>query len=307
MSFRDETRQHRGPAPERLDRALRRLYPNASWSSIRRLVTSGKVSVSGRVVLDPATSVSAAETIGIRMSAPRPSREPELPDGAIVFVDAHVVVVDKPAGVSTVPFREGERGALSDLVAQRLARRERRRQAPLGIVHRIDKETSGLLVFARTLAAQRALKQQFRFHTVHRRYLAIVHGRPKAATLSSRLVRDRGDGLRGSTDNPKLGRPATTHVVPRRNLGPATLVECALETGRTHQIRIQLSEAGHPLVGERVYVRDYRGELLPAPRVMLHAAELGFDHPATGRPLRFVAEPPPDFRELVASLACAAG
>jgi 23S rRNA pseudouridine1911/1915/1917 synthase len=211
-------------------------------------------------------------------------------------------VVDKPAGTSSVPFDASERDSLDQLTAELLERRERRRSVELGIVHRLDKETSGLIVFSRTLGAKRHLKQQFRFHTAHRRYLAIAHGELGAGTHHSRLVRDRGDGLRGSTDNPTLGRAATTHVKPLRILRGATLLECSLETGRTHQIRIHLSEAGHPLVGERVYVRDFHGELIAAPRVMLHAAELGFTHPTTGQTLGFSTPAPADFQALLASL-----
>lgn len=157
-------------------------------------------------------------------------------------------------------------------------------------------------MFARSLAAKRQLKQQFRVHSVHRRYVALVNGALGSRTLRSRLVKDRGDGLRGSTSNPKLGQIAVTHVRPRETLAGATLVECRLETGRTHQIRIQLSEAGHPIVGERVYVRDYARPLIDAPRLMLHAAELGFLHPATGRPLRFSEALPADMQAVLERL-----
>jgi 23S rRNA pseudouridine1911/1915/1917 synthase len=168
-----------------------------------------------------------------------------------------------------------------------------RREAPLGIVHRIDKETSGLVVFARTLAAKRDLKQQFRIHTVRRRYRALAHGQVPERSISSRLVQDRGDGLRGSTNNPKLGRVATTHVRPLEALQGATFIECQLETGRTHQIRIHLAEAGSPLLGERVYSKNFPHPLLSAPRLMLHAQELGFVHPVTGKHLDF-EEPLPE-------------
>ena len=302
MPFRGP-REHVATAPpRRLDRVLRELDPAASWSTLRRLIESGKLLVDGARVLDPGAIVEPGARIELRMNAPRPERDAALPDTAIVYRDAHVVVVNKPAGVSTVPFEEGERGALSDLVHAWLARHDKRREPPLAVVHRLDRETSGLVLFARTKAAQKALKQQFRFHTTHRRYLAIAHGIVEPRTLSSRLVRDRGDGLRGSTENPKLGRLATTHVTPREPLRGATLVECRLETGRTHQIRIHLAESGHPLVGERVYVREYAGPVLDASRLMLHAAELGFAHPATGRPMSFSVPPPGDFAERLASL-----
>jgi len=251
-------------------------------------------------VLEPTARVRPQAVLELFPNARRPDLSPRLADDAIVYVDTHVVVVHKPAGVSSVPF-ENERGTLDDLVERWLAARDGARRSPLGIVHRIDKETSGLLVFARTLAAKRELKNRFRFHDVDRRYWAVAHGSVRAATLSSRLVQDRGDGRRGSTDNPRLGRESITHVKPLRPLVGATLVECRLETGRTHQIRIHLAEAGHPLVGERVYSKGYRGTLLQAPRILLHAFELGFDHPATGKPLHFEAEMPSDMREWIAA------
>jgi 23S rRNA pseudouridine1911/1915/1917 synthase len=161
-------------------------------------------------------------------------------------------------------------------------------------------------VFARTLSALRALKNQFRFHTVHRRYRAIAHGALDDRTFSSRLVQDRGDGRRGSTHNPKLGRLAITHVKLLEALAGASLLECRLETGRTHQIRIHLSEAGHPLLGERVYNKGFRGVLLPAPRLMLHAMELGIRHPDTERELTFVQQLPDDMLAVLAALRAGA-
>jgi 23S rRNA pseudouridine1911/1915/1917 synthase len=298
--------EHRIPpaAPvRRLDRVLRELFPRSSWNALRKLVTTGKVSVDGRTQTDPAASVAGGSTVALRLATPRPRAEPRLPRDRLIHADGHLVVVDKPAGVSSVPFEEGERDALTDLARALLAEREGKLRAPLGVVHRLDRATSGLIVLARTLAAKRELKQQFRFHTVRRRYLAVVSGRIGARTLHSRLVRDRGDGLRGSSDNPKLGRPATTHVRPKQLLAGATLIECALETGRTHQIRIHLAEAGHPVVGEKVYARGLPGDRLEAPRLMLHAAELGFVHPATGKRLSFTSPMPEDMRELVRRLA----
>jgi 23S rRNA pseudouridine1911/1915/1917 synthase len=190
-----------------------------------------------------------------------------------------------------------------------LAKRDKSRgrqggRAPLGVVHRLDKETSGVMVFTRTLEAKKHLSQQFREHTVERRYLALVHGRmERPVVLESYLLEDRGDGLRGSArGTTKGGQRAVTHVKPKRQLQGATLVECRLETGRTHQIRIHLSEAGHPLVGERVYIRNYAGPRLEAPRMMLHAAALGFIHPVDEEPMAFDAPLPADFERVLAAL-----
>jgi 23S rRNA pseudouridine1911/1915/1917 synthase len=268
-----------------------------SWGAARKLIESGKVSVDGRRQLDPTAAVREGASVTVTMAAPKPRAESPVAGDDIVYVDSHVVVVKKPAGISTVPFDERETGTLSELVHALLKRRGGP-VAELSIVHRIDKETSGLVLFARTLAAKRALKQQFRFHSVERRYVALAHGAVRAATHRSRLVKDRGDGRRGSTDNPVLGRDSVTHVKPLEALTGATMIECRLETGRTHQIRIHLAESGHPLVGERVYDRNYRGERIEAPRLMLHAFELGFEHPTTGKPMHF-EEPLPDDMESV--------
>jgi 23S rRNA pseudouridine1911/1915/1917 synthase len=157
-------------------------------------------------------------------------------------------------------------------------------------------------VFARSIAAKKLLANQLRFHTMHRRYLAIAHGAVAARRIESRLVADRGDGLRGSTRLPGAGQLAVTHVEPVEPLRGATLVACRLETGRTHQIRIHLSEAGHPIVGEKVYVRGFAGPYIAAPRVMLHAAELGFVHPGTGREVRFEDPLPADMEAVLAKL-----
>jgi 23S rRNA pseudouridine1911/1915/1917 synthase len=146
---------------------------------------------------------------------------------------------------------------------------------------------------------------------VERRYLALVHGELKdARSIETHLIRDRGDGLRGSYGRfrrprgplPRDAQRASTHVRPLEPLRGATLVECRIETGRQHQIRIHLSELGHPVIGEAVYIRDYTGERIDAPRTMLHAAVLGFAHPSDGRPMRFEQPAPADFQALLAKL-----
>jgi 23S rRNA pseudouridine1911/1915/1917 synthase len=294
-----------------LDRLLRELHPGASWSAVRALVSSGKVQVGGGVERDPTRRVAAGDEVVLRMRA---ERRPTTDRVELMHVDRHLVVVAKPAGMNSVPYQEkgveapraSQRSAAdSDVLSVQVERALRRRgagqSAPLGVVHRLDRETSGVLVFARTLAAKRELKQQFRVHNIDRRYLALVQGAPDNVTISSRLVKDRGDGLRGSTEDPTLGRVATTHVRVLERLPGMSYVECRLETGRTHQIRIHLSERGNPVLGERVYVRDYPGPVLAAPRLMLHATELGFDHPATGERLRFELPAPEDMQRVLAA------
>ena len=289
-----------GSGEKPLDRWLRELLPGKSWNDVRRLARTGKIFVDGVPLLDPTRLVAAGAEVELRQNAPRATRTPSLPRSAILHLDAQVVVVEKPAGISTVPYDEQERGTLDQLVMETIS--ERGRRAPLGIVHRIDKETSGVVVFARTLAAKQALKNQFRFHSVARRYVAIAHGDVTGGTIKSRLVADRGDGRRGSTDNEELGREAVTHVKWLESLRGASLLECRLETGRTHQIRIHLAERGHPLLGERVYSKNYRGELIAAPRLMLHARELAFDHPTNGQRLTFETPLPQDMQAVLATL-----
>ncbi|HEV8244417.1 MAG TPA: RluA family pseudouridine synthase [Polyangiaceae bacterium] len=284
-----------------LDRLLRELCPGKSWNEVRRLVKSGKVSVDGKTVLEPTLRLNAGAEVALRMSAPRPGRPGALDPGVIVYADTHLVVVRKPPGISTVPYEEDETGTLDELVRVLLKRRTGP-EGPLRIVHRLDKETSGLIMFARSLSAQRELKQQFRVHSVRRRYLALAHGNVPGATHKSRLLRDRGDGVRGSTRHRELGREAITHVKVVERLSGATYIECQLETGRTHQIRIHLSEAGHPLLGERLYVRGYPGPIIAAPRLMLHARELGFRHPITGQTLLFEEPLPEDMARMLEQL-----
>jgi 23S rRNA pseudouridine1911/1915/1917 synthase len=294
--------KYRAPVDAPLDRVLRALFPGTPWSRARRAIESGKVNVDGAQVLEPSRPIREGAVVEIRLRARSPRDAGELGADAIVHTDAALVVVRKPAGMSTVPYEPDEAGALSDLVRAALRQRERRAIPPLGVVHRIDKETSGLVLFARTLAAKRLLKQQFRVHSVHRRYLAIARGLVDAGRFESRLVEDRGDGRRGSTKNPKLGRVAVTLVRPLEQLQGATLLECRLETGRTHQIRIHLSEAGHPLLGERVYDRRDAAVRMSAPRLMLHAAELGFAHPSSGRSMSFSSPLPDDMERVLADL-----
>jgi 23S rRNA pseudouridine1911/1915/1917 synthase len=214
-----------------------------------------------------------------------------------LHVDRHVVVVDKPTGIPTVPFDEAERRSLVRIVSREL------RGQRLHVVQRLDAGTSGVLVFARTELAREVIKAQLRTHSVEREYLAVCHGRiDRPTTLRSFLVADRGDRRRGSARGSDRGRLAVTHVEPRRPLGGATLVACRLETGRTHQIRIHLAEAGHPLLGERVYVKGFERRPLPAPRLALHAHRLAFDHPEGGRRMTFVSPLPPDLVGLIGSL-----
>lgn len=296
-----------------LDAALRAALA-LTWGQARALIATGKVQVAGVVVTEPTRHVRAGTRVDVDPAAPQPGQV-ALERERLVLVDAQVVVVDKPAGVATIPFDPGgmarslakKRGAGDEITLDARVRAALKKrgsgsaQPNLGVVHRLDKETTGLLVFARTFVAKKLLSAQFRAHSITREYLALVHGSPRGGTMRSHLVDDRGDGLRGSIERTprRVPRPdaqlAVTHVAVVERLEGATLVRCTLETGRTHQIRVHLAEAGAPLLGERVYVRGYRGAVVPAPRVMLHAARLGFDHPTSGERVELESELPADF------------
>jgi 23S rRNA pseudouridine1911/1915/1917 synthase len=296
---------------------LRDWQAGASWSQVRRLVQKRRVMVSGNICVDEARRLRVGDVVKIlAQSAPR---LPQASDVQMEYVDQHVCVVIKPAGINTNREAADERvrrpqyqPSVAELLPKLLSRSEPRGRWPRSLpgpvfaVHRLDRDTGGLLVFARSKRAERHLAQQFRRHTVHRRYLAVVVGRVEAQTIETRLVRDRGDGRRGSTSHPGLGRRAVTHIQPLEHLDGYTLIECRLETGRTHQIRIHLAELGHPLCGEKVYNRPLGGRPLPdrsgAPRIALQAVELGFEHPLTGRELHFECPWPPDLELWLAGL-----
>ena len=298
----------------RLDAVARTLF-ELSWGETRRLVARGKVFVDGEAGTDPERPVAEGSEIELRREAPRRRAGLDLGPERVVHLDRDIAVVDKPPGLSTVPYERGEHGVLVDLV-RRHVRRVESGSLPRGVlpalhvVQRLDRGTSGLLVFARNATAARSLREQLLARSVRRRYLAVAHGRVATATYRTHVVKDRGDGLRGSREtarsprrrDDRRGKLAVTHVEAKAELRGATLLECRLETGRTHQIRVHLSEAGHPLVGETIYLRGYDGPVIEATRLMLHAAELAFVHPATGQAVRFEREMPEDMALLVRAL-----
>jgi 23S rRNA pseudouridine1911/1915/1917 synthase len=297
---------------------LRSRLGSPSWKQVRKLVLTRHVTLNGNLCLDSARRLRPGEVVKL-LPAPA-ALPPRVEDVRIHFIDPHIIVVEKPAGMTTLrhpeerfwPARRKQlQPTLDEILPKLIARMQNRRRTPRGLprirmVHRLDRETSGLLVVARTFEAQQSLVQQFRTHAIHRRYLAIAAGRVPAQTIRTRLVRDRGDGRRGSSPDPNVGQEAVTHVRPLETGPDYTLVECQLETGRTHQIRIHLSEIGHPLIGEKVYLAAKGGPspatLVGAPRHALHAAELGFAHPITGRRLVFKSPLPPDLAEVLARL-----
>lgn len=279
------------PQPVRLIQYFRER--GLSNREARRLLESGKVYLGQGPTADPNRDIDPAE-VSIRENAPRVRVGR---DALVLHRDRHLAVVLKPAGMLSVPAR----GRRSARVLLREVGRALGRVYP---VHRLDEQTSGLMLVARTEECQRALKELFFEHRVERGYLALVRGRfpREPRTVRSVLVRNRGDGLRGSGPPGSAdGRPAVTSLRLVELLGPrASLVAAQLETGRTHQVRIHLAEAGHPVLGDRLYGGRARQA---APRLALHAAGLGLVHPVTGEKLAFELPLPDDLARLRRDLA----
>lgn len=311
-------------ADRTLTAVLRDRLPGKSWSEVRRLIRSRQIMVDGNLCLDAGRRLRGTEVLKLLEHPTAPPARAD--DVRIQFLDAHLIVVEKPARLTSVRHAE-ERGwsarrkqaqpTLEDLLPQIIAKKSARGQRgrrggppgklpPVHPVHRLDRDTSGLMAFARTKQAEQHLARQFRQHSTGRRYLAIARGDVAEQTIVSYLVRDRGDGRRGSTHVPDLGRRAVTHVRPIERLGEYTLIECRLETGRTHQIRIHLAELGNPLCGEAVYHKPVSGpapsDESGAPRLALHAAELELEHPISGERLRFEMPLPDDLEAFLRQL-----
>jgi 23S rRNA pseudouridine1911/1915/1917 synthase len=300
--------------------ALRSRLPGQSWKQVRQLIEARHAKVNGELCLDPARRLKEGEIVELLS---RPAPRPHQADAIIIrHLDEHVVVVEKPSGISTVRHplerdwtarRKALSPTLEDLTPPVIARQEGRKSSGprLRVVQRLDKDTSGLVVFARTVAAERGLGKQFHAHTVIRRYLALVPGFVPPQRIDLRLVRDRGDGRRGVTRNPDEGKEAATHVDVAERLAGYTLMSCRLETGRTHQIRIHLAALGHPVCGDKVYCHLPNGTVRPdqstAPRLALHALELGFTHPATREALHWSMPLPPDLEALLDRLRARPG
>lgn len=298
-------------AGQTLAALIRRWTPELTWNEARGVVERRRVMIDGNLCLDPARRVKEKEVV--KVTAQPQKKPPDQEQVTIRHIDPHLVVVEKPAGVTTVRHPEEDdwddrrkqiQPTLDELLPKVIAKQERFSQhgpkrgqrgslPSVRAVHRLDRDTSGLMVFARTVEAERHLGAQFKKHSILRVYKALVHCRIiHPMKIETTLVRDRGDGRRGSSPTEGMpGKHAITHVKPIETLKHYTLVECRLETGRTHQIRIHLSEQGHMLCGEKVYNRPVFKEPMEdksgAPRIALHAAELGFIHPATNVQMRF--------------------
>lgn len=296
----------------RLDRALAGLTQDLSRERLKALILAGKVTQGGAPVSLPSHKVSEGEQYEIAVPPPIEAEAvaQDIPL-VIAFEDEHLIVVDKPAGLVVHPAAGNPDGTLVNALLHHC-----RGQlsgiggvARPGIVHRIDKDTSGLLVVAKTDKAHEGLAAQFSAHSIDRRYVAIVSGRPIPASgsINGWMGRSSHDRKKMAVQHEGKGKHAITHYEVKESLNDAALVECRLETGRTHQVRVHMAHIGHPLVGDPVYGRPRKGlkpilEKLGFRRQALHAARLGFIHPVNRNALTFQSEIPDDMQELLRHL-----
>ncbi len=284
----------------RLARAAEALL-GTSYSRAKREVLIGHILVNGGVVTDPGARVGPGDEVAHAPSLPRRVATPKTPPIEVLFADGEVVVVNKPPGLLVHPTIEGEQDTVLARAAAELQRRTGRHRRLL-VVHRLDRDTSGVMVLAVTHAAAEHLHRQFRFHTVERLYLALARGDLLRDELVERSIGRPRPGARRAALAPGTGgRAARTLLRPLERLGPATLVEAELGTGRTHQVRVHLAYLGHPVLGDPIY-GDPETDPFSIGRLALHAGVLSFVHPGTGERLRFRQAPPPDFSALLAHL-----
>jgi 23S rRNA pseudouridine1911/1915/1917 synthase len=262
----------------RLDQVVPRHVPGLSRRRARAVIDLGGVFVDRARVKVAGRPVRAGQLIEVNVGGAIERREPP-PAPEIVFVDEHIIVANKPSGLVTAPTPESDRGDLLDQLV--------RQHGEVYLVHRLDLPTSGLLVFARTRGANKQLGDAFARHDIDREYRAVAIGEVAAQTV----------------DRPIQGKRAVTHVAALEPLAGATLVAARLETGRTHQIRIHLAGLGHPVAGDHQHGGEAARTFTPrAPRLALHAAVLGFTHPATGERVRFERDLPGGLAAWVARL-----
>jgi len=298
-------------AGERLDRVLAARLAAYSRTRLKHLVESGQVMLEGATITDPSLRVKPGQSFTVAIPPPVDDRPtPQAMALAIVYEDEQVLVLDKPAGLVVHPAP----GNLDRTLVNALLAHCGDSLAGIGgvkrpgIVHRIDKDTSGLMVVAKTDRAQQKLSADFAAHRLTRSYLAVVRGvpSPRNGAIATRIGRSRANRKKMAVVA-SGGKEAVTHYRVLRALGlRAALVECRLATGRTHQIRVHLTSIGHPLIGDQTYGRG-RGAGLPEvarafPRQALHANVIGFNHPLSGEYLEFSSPLPADMTELIATL-----
>lgn len=303
-----------GAGAERLDRFLAASLADLSRSRLQALIGKGRVSIDGRTIVDASHRVKPGETVTLAREAPD-DPEPVAQDIPldVLYEDADLIVIDKPAGMVVHPAAGNPDGTLVNALIGHCGdslsgiggvRRP-------GIVHRLDKDTSGVMVAAKSDAAHQGLSALFASHDIERVYMAVLRGRPArlSGTVEGAIGRDPADRKRMAIVA-RGGKHAVTHYHVAEAFGTAAaLAHCTLETGRTHQIRVHMASLGHPLLGDALYARrrGLRPVVLPEtakvfPRQALHAAVLGFRHPVSGEPLRFQRDMPADMAELIRAL-----
>ena len=297
----------------RLDRALADALPDWSRERLKVLVKAGALTRGGKPISDPSAKVTGDEAFELAVPPPTAlDNQPQDIALTIVHEDDYLLVVDKPAGMVVHPAAGNPDGTLVNALLHHCAGRLSGigGVARPGIVHRIDKDTSGLLVVAKTDAAHEGLARQFEAHSIDRRYVAAVSGVPRlnSGTIEGYLARSTTDRKKVAMVKDGRGKRAVTHWSSIENFREAAMVECRLETGRTHQVRVQMASIGHPLLGDPVYGRAPHQRLrelltrLGFARQALHAANLGFVHPVTKDHLSYASNIPHDMQELFSAL-----
>lgn len=296
----------------RLDRALAATVPMLSRERLKALIRGGALTSGDAAVRDPSVKVRGGEHFQLKVPEPEPAHnEAQDIPLTIVFEDPHLLVVDKPAGLVVHPAAGNRDGTLVNALLHHCGGSLSGigGVARPGIVHRIDKDTSGLLLVAKTDVAHEGLARQFAAHSIDRRYLAIVSGVPKAShgIVDATLARSATNRKKIAIVEDGRGKRAVTHWKRLDILSDAALVECSLETGRTHQVRVHMASIGHPLLGDPVYGASGRGsrdllKRLEFQRQALHATSLGFTHPVTKHRLSFSSGMPADMQELFTHL-----
>ena len=290
-------------ATRRLDQALRDVRPDLSWTRIRTAIERGQVAVDGAIERDPALPVIASSAVDFDPARrPQPHARLALPR---LYEDDEILVIDKPAGLLSVPT-SGEAKHTEDTVllrVQQYAHHLRGRRGYAGVLHRLDRETSGALAVALTRDAHRRGRELFSTHQFERWYLAIVHGIPSRSrgTIEGHISNAYVSGRRRVVHDESAGRHAITHYRVIEKYRDAALLELRLETGRQHQIRLHLQRIGHPLIGEPVYTDA--APRLGAPRQMLHAWRLQFPHPVRQTIVSVEAPVPADMAKTRAQLS----
>jgi 23S rRNA pseudouridine1911/1915/1917 synthase len=289
--------------PIRLDKLVSERF-GLSRRAAQDAVRNGRIDLEGERCDEPGREVDPG--IAVEFFPNRPKARIVAGRLRVLHEDRYVLIVDKPAGVLTLPTPDHERDTLIERAGRYLRLRHGNPKPFVGVVHRLDKDTSGALALARTHEAVRAFQALFKAHDIERQYLAVVEGVPARSegTIDLPLITDRGDLRRGVARRPGEGRAAITHYRVVERFGPvASLVACWLETGRTHQIRIHLAEIGHPVVGDPVYrPRNHPRCKAQFQRQALHAQTLGFRHPITGEEILVEAPVPRDLDALIVDL-----